>query len=141
MKHEFSAGVIVYYPGSHGPEFLLIYANATNYWGFPKGKLEKGETKQQAAIRETQEETGLDVKLIAPYEHTISYFFRQKGTLIKKMVYFYIGRADSKQVTLSREHNDFIWLPYAEARAKITFDNDSEAFERAVAFLKSEHLA
>ncbi len=141
MKHEFSAGVIVYYPGQHGTEFLLIYAKATNYWGFPKGKLENNETKQQAAIRETKEETGLDVKLVAPFEHTISYFFRdKKATLIKKTVYFYVGRAPNKQIVLSREHDEFVWLPYAEARSKITYDNDSEAFERAVAFLKSEQL-
>ncbi len=137
MKHEFSAGVIVFYQGKNGLEFLLIYAKMTNYWGFPKGKIEKGESKYDAAIRETKEETGLDVKLIPPFEHTISYFFRdKKAMLIKKMVYFFIGQATSKQITLSREHDEFVWLPYAEARAKITYDNDSEAFERAVAFLK-----
>lgn len=155
MKHEFSAGVIVFYPGTHGPLFLLIYSKTTNYWGFPKGKLEKGETKQQAALRETLEETGLEVKLILPFEHIISYFFREnwrphrrldddgnqkKAMLIKKTVYFFVGQAHSEQVTLSREHDDFVWLSYADARSKITYDNDSEAFERAVAFLKTEKL-
>ncbi len=54
--------------GSHGPET----------WGFPGGRLEFGETIEETAIREVQEETGLSVKNIqvAP---TTNDFFKEEG--------------------------------------------------------------
>lgn len=51
-------------------EVLLQRRGDTNKWGFPGGAIELGETPEMAAIRETKEETGLDVevgKLIGIY--------------------------------------------------------------------------
>ena len=42
--------------------WLLAHATRTSRWDLPKGKLEAGETPLEAALRETQEETGLDLR-------------------------------------------------------------------------------
>lgn len=45
-------------------EVLLVQPRAKiNAWGFPKGHVDEGETHEDAAIRETLEETGLEVRL------------------------------------------------------------------------------
>lgn len=137
MKQEYSAGVVVYYPGTKGREYILIYSNVTRYWGFAKGGIEQGETKQKAAQREVKEETGLDITIDDGFQHTSSYSFRDKQrNLIRKTVYFFVGRAHAKHVQLSHEHTDFIWLSYHDALAQITYDNDRTVFEEAEAFLK-----
>lgn len=45
-------------------EVLLQKRGDSNKWGFPGGAIELGETPQMAAIRETKEETGLDVEVV-----------------------------------------------------------------------------
>jgi len=140
MKHEFSAGIILFYKGRRGLEYLLIYSKVTKYWGFPKGKIERNESKIEAALREIKEETGLDASLVDGFEFPVNYFFRDKEKqMIKKTVYFFVGRAPVKQVQLSREHDDFVWLPYEEAVAQISYSNDRHALEEGHEFLK-KHL-
>ena len=54
------AGGIVCRGGSHGPpEVLLVHHARRRSWGFPKGRLVRGETGREAALREVHEETGL----------------------------------------------------------------------------------
>jgi 8-oxo-dGTP pyrophosphatase MutT (NUDIX family) len=61
------AGSIVVRTDGKEPQVLLVTAkrNPKN-WIFPKGHIEKGETPEQAALRETKEEAGVIGKLIAP---------------------------------------------------------------------------
>jgi 8-oxo-dGTP pyrophosphatase MutT (NUDIX family) len=61
------AGSIVVRTNGKEPEVLLVTArrNPRN-WIFPKGHIEKGETPEEAALRETREEAGVVGKLIGP---------------------------------------------------------------------------
>ena len=43
---------------------LLVYEKNRNFWGFPKGHMEKGENEIETALREVKEEVGLDVEII-----------------------------------------------------------------------------
>ena len=65
MKTEKSCGCIIV----KDDKVLLIGAKDDKgklFWSFPKGHQEKGETDIETAIRETKEETGLDVRIIDP---------------------------------------------------------------------------
>lgn len=136
MKTVHSAGIIVYYSNQDNKEYLLLHY-PSGHWEFPKGKLEEGETQEQAAIRELKEETGLEVSLKPDFHETITYFFKGfDGQPIAKTVYFFIGEVMSKQITLSHEHQGYAWLLYDDALKRLTYDNAKKAFVKAHAVIE-----
>lgn len=59
-----AAGGVVFRRGDDGAtQVLIIHRPAYDDWTFPKGKCENGETEEDAAIREVEEETGLRCRL------------------------------------------------------------------------------
>lgn len=131
VKQEKSAGAVVYYEKDEKKEFLLLHYSL-GHWGFPKGHVEKGETDEQALLREIKEETGLSkVKIIPGFKEKTGYFFTQNRDLIHKQVIFFLVKSDSKKVVLSDEHEDFLWLEYKDALNKLTFDNTKEILNKA----------
>ena len=123
-RQERSAGFVIFYrdpePGG-APEFLLL--DYGRHWDFPKGHVEKGEDDLTAARRELAEETGItDAELVPPFHHEITYFFRHsRRGLVRKTVIFFLGRTSTRQVTLSREHTGYAFLPYSQALERTTF--------------------
>lgn len=144
MKQEISAGVVVYRRETAGSEPLyLVLHYISGHWDFAKGKLEGNETKKEAAIRELQEETGLEAELHPDFEKSLSYYFKnRKGELVDKEVTFFLGKANKEYVALSREHVYYKWLPYHEAIRQLTYDNARQvlvqANEALLALEKSE---
>lgn len=134
MQYIFSAGFILYCVKDGVRKFLLLQYIG-KYWDLPKGKIEKGETKEEAALRELKEETGLTAKIIPGFQTDLEYFFKQKGVLHRKTVYFFIGETDSEDVTLSDEHIGYTWLPYEEAVEKLTYANAKKVMQQAQNFL------
>ncbi len=135
MKTIESAGIITFYIKNNVLHFLLLHY-PHGHWDLPKGKIEKGETKKDAALRELKEETGLSAQLIDGFEECLEYFFKQDGSLIKKTVCFFVGVASSDGITLSHEHIGFEWLPYDQAIERLTFDSAQKVLEQANAFLR-----
>ena len=59
LKKEKSCGCIII----KDKKVLLVYEKNRNFWGFPKGHMEDGETEIETALREVKEEVGLDVEI------------------------------------------------------------------------------
>jgi len=133
-----SAGIIVYRKNQDTVEFLLLLYPG-GYWEFPKGKLELGETKEQAAHRELKEETNLTARIDEGFEATIAYTFKDRnGNTVLKEVYFFVGQAQQGQVILSPEHRDYLWLPYQAAMEKIEHQNARDLLKGVHEFLESK---
>lgn len=131
---EHSAGVVIYVEPPR--EYLLLHY-PSGHWDFPKGHVEAGETDEEAALREVREETGLEGITLAPgFEHTYKYFYRREKMLIQKRVVFMVGRAHSKKVRLSIEHQGYVWLPFEQAVHRITYANAKQLLKDAQAFLE-----
>ena len=75
-------------------EVLFIYRN--DKWDLPKGRIEKGETVETAAIREVEEECGIyNLKIIKPLLTTYHVYF-QNGTKLKETFWFLMNSDYSK---------------------------------------------
>ena len=136
MQRQFSAGLVLFRVDEkvHQREYLLLHY-VSGHWDFPKGKIEPGETKHQAALRELKEETGLTAEILPDFEEQFTYWFRayENGMLTQKTVYFFIGRTEQKDVVLSHEHIGSIWLPYEDALAKLTYENARDMLKKVEA--------
>ena len=137
MGTEKSAGIVLFRNDSSKNEFLLLNY-PQGHWDFVKGKVEKNETPHETAIRETGEETGItNIEFIDGFEESVEYDFRFKKEDIHKKVIFFLAKTDEKNIKLSHEHNDYLWLEYSDALKKTTFENAKNVLTKANEFLSS----
>jgi 8-oxo-dGTP pyrophosphatase MutT (NUDIX family) len=132
VRIETSAGGVVFRRASGDPVFLLIRDPYEN-WGLPKGHVERGETPEQAALREVGEETGIDrLELLAPLG-TIDWFFREGPDLIHKYCHFFLMETDAEATRPQLEEgiSECLWLPLPEALQTLTYDNARSVLETA----------
>ena len=88
MIEETSAGIVLFRKEESKILFLLLHY-PSGHWDFVKGKMEKGESTHETAIRETREETGItDITFTENFEEWIEYNFKYKGELVQKKVVF-----------------------------------------------------
>jgi 8-oxo-dGTP pyrophosphatase MutT (NUDIX family) len=136
-----SAGAIIYYKDKE-IKFLLLKNKLKNtYWGFPKGKIEEGESLKETAKREVKEETNLEnLRFLQEFKHSLTWFFRLKEETIKKEAVYLIGKIpkeDKKKVKLNHENQDFKWLNFENAIKKMNIKNNREMLKKAYEFIKN----
>lgn len=137
MKNIYSAGIITYIKENDTIEYVLLHYLG-GHWDFPKGKLEAGESKRDAAIRELHEETGLTAEIHPDFEVSYSYTFKDRNRQpISKTVYFYVGRTYERKVTISHEHQHYTWLDYEQSLYKLTYENAKGVLAKADMFLRN----
>ena len=138
MRTEISAGIVMFRNISNENEFLLLNY-PQGHWDFIKGKMEKNETPRETALRETKEETGIsDIKFIDGFEESVEYDFRFNNENIHKKVIFFLAKTETLQtVSLSHEHNDYLWLAYNDALKKTTYGNAKNVLSKANELLLS----
>jgi 8-oxo-dGTP pyrophosphatase MutT (NUDIX family) len=73
-------------------EVLFIYR--FNKWDLPKGKLEKGESIKECAVREVEEECGISNLIISEVLPTTYHIFRRKKKTILKITYWFLMKSD-----------------------------------------------
>jgi len=135
MREQKSAGIVLIRNASNKNEFLLLNY-PQGHWDFVKGKVEQGETPHETALRETKEETGIsDIEFIDGFEESVEYDFRFNNEDIHKKVIFFLAKTNEKKISLSHEHNDFVWLKYDDALKKTTFRNAKNVLSKANEFL------
>ena len=131
MIEETSAGIVLFRKEESKNLFLLLHY-PSGHWDFVKGKMEKGESIHETAIRETKEETGItDVTFLDNFEEWIEYNFQYQGELVHKKVVFFLAETNTKDVEISHEHLDYTWVDYNTAMEKTTFDNAKTVLTRA----------
>lgn len=136
METEKSSGAVVFQEAQERKYLLLNYGKG--YWGFAKGIIEEGESEENAAKRELEEETSIsDASFINGFREEIKYSFYRKGELIHKIVVYFLTQVYNSRVILSNEHIGYIWLPYDKAVKNLTFKNTKELLKKAEEFLKN----
>lgn len=92
-------------------EFLFIYRRG--FWDMPKGKLEKGETKKQTAIREVNEETGIkNITIIKKLGVTKHVFKNKVGIRIIKKSYWYLMKSPKQTLKpqATEDIEEAVWM-------------------------------
>jgi len=131
MIEETSAGIVLFRKEGSKKIFLLLHY-PSGHWDFVKGKMEKGESTHETAIREAQEETGItDLTFVENFEEWIEYNFKYQGELVQKKVVFFLAETKTKEVKISHEHSGYTWMDYNSSMDKTTFDNAKTVLTKA----------
>ena len=127
-----SAGGVVHRSTDGDHEIVILHRRVPVLWALPKGTPDSGETLEETALRETREETGLEVEIEAPIG-SIRYFFVRGSTRFHKTVHFFVMRPVGGALDLhDREFDEVRWAPVAEGLALLTHATERSMVERAV---------
>ncbi len=125
MKKEKSCGCIIVEDGK-----VLLIKQTMGHWGFPKGHVEKNETEEQTALRETKEETNLDVYIDKNKRYTMEYE-TDKGIL--KEVVLFIAKKQKGIIKLQeKEVTNVKWCGAEEALKTISYDSSKNLLKKVI---------
>ena len=126
-----SAGGVVHRFTRDRVEVVLVHRRHPRLWALPKGTPDAGETLEETALRETREETGLDVELEAPLR-SISYVFVRGRTRFHKTVHFFLMRPVGGDVSRhDHEFDEVRWFQLEEALEIMTHATERSVMEEA----------
>ncbi len=97
----------------------LIYRNTSKDYSFPKGHLESDESLKECAIRETNEETKREVKLLIDEEIYIEDYLDSKGN--KCRCHYYLGMDAGKSNNDSLDTHDLVWVDFDKVEETLTY--------------------
>jgi len=141
-QNEYSAGGVVFRPNADGTGWDIIAVQRARHgdWSLPKGHIESGETRQQAAIREVKEESGIDARVVHPLGE-VDYFFRKSGGgLIHKTVYHFLLEAANDQLGGPNwEVSEARWVDVNGADDLLTYAKDKEVVAMALTELRRRY--
>jgi len=129
-----AAGGVLWRPGEgDGIEVLVIHRERYGDWTFPKGKLDPGETWEQAAVREVWEETAI-VPVLGAEVATTDY--RDRNGRAKRVRYWAMVVAADEGFVPNDEVSEQRWLSATDAARLLTYAHD-----RAVLASLLQHVA
>lgn len=131
MKLEYSAGGIVLKKDKENTYVLMAQHAQHHGWGFPKGHIgdvHVGESKEETAIREVKEETGIDAEII-DFASEETYHYTWKAEKRKKIVYYYFMRYKSGNFAGKDHEMEAVeWVRIEKVEDKLSYDNAKEMF-------------
>jgi 8-oxo-dGTP diphosphatase len=135
---EYSSGGVVYRRTSAGYDIAAVGRARHTDWSLPKGHIEKGETREEAALREVKEETGLDARIVAALDEVVYFYTSPKKGLIRKTVYHYLMEAAPGDLGGPNwEVSEVRWVPISEAHTLLSYPKDREIVKKAIEELKA----
>jgi 8-oxo-dGTP pyrophosphatase MutT (NUDIX family) len=115
-----AAGGLVVRQSDRCVEVLVVHRPQYDDWTFPKGKAEPGESDEECAVREVEEETGLRCELGVELPST-SY---EDGLGRPKQVRYWRMRSVAGELAFAHEVDDARWVTASEAAALLTYARD-----------------
>jgi 8-oxo-dGTP diphosphatase len=117
-----AAGGLVVRRRSGQLEIALVHRPVHQDWSYPKGKLEEGETFEDAAQREVLEETGLVCRLLRFVGHTD--YTDRKGR--PKVVAYWVMAAEAGTFAANEEVDQLRWVDVPTAAQLLSYERDRE---------------
>ena len=129
-----SMGGLVYRKNNDSIEVVICGRITPRLWGLPKGTPDPGETREQTALREVQEETGLEVE-IKGFIDSIEYWFNRsrEGVRCHKTVHFYLMTSTGGDLSLHDHEFDVArWFSVEEALDSLTYENEVRIVQKGL---------
>jgi 8-oxo-dGTP pyrophosphatase MutT (NUDIX family) len=121
-----AAGGVVWRRDKDGNvEVLLVHRPKYDDWTLPKGKLDDGESAEEAALREVEEETGLQVELGDELPAT-DYHDRYGRP---KNVRYWVMDVTEGEFHPNKEVDEVKWLPVDAAKEALTYPRDRQVLD------------
>jgi 8-oxo-dGTP diphosphatase len=120
---EAAGGVVV-----RNGRVLLVHRPRYDDWSLPKGKLDAGESFEEAALREVEEETGLRARLVRELP-SVEYEAKGRPKIVR---YWLMEVEDDPGFVPNDEVDEVRWLPLDEALALLSYDRDHDLVRAAV---------
>lgn len=131
---EFSAGGLVVDLSGEVPQGALIGRTDRRgrlLWSLPKGHIEAGETAEQAAVREVEEETGISGVILGELG-VIDFWFVADGRRIHKTVRHYLMRAIGGELSdADVEVTEVAWVPLPQIRTQLAYPDERGLIDTA----------
>ena len=113
-------------------------------WALPKGIIDAGERPEETALREVEEETGVEGRLVTKLGD-VRYVYTWAGERVFKVVSFYLvrystGRLGDIAPEMRLEVDEARWLPLDEAPKLLAYTGEREMAEKALAFIREHGL-
>ena len=117
-------------PGrSERAEILVVHRPRYDDWTLPKGKCHPGESDEACAVREVEEETGLDCDL---GEEVAVVGYEDASGRPKRVRYYAMTPRPGAEATAQNEVDAVRWLHRDEALRTLTYRRDVEIAKRAL---------
>ena len=141
MKREFSAGGVLVRRrnGQWMIGAIRPGGKPPGTWALPKGRIGPGESAEETALREVEEETGARGRTLGKLGDT-QYWFNWDGERVFKVVSFFLvqyegGTLGDLAESFRHEVDEVRWLPLADAPALMTYKGEREVVEKAAVAL------
>ena len=137
VENPVSAGGVVYRLVDGQTEIVICNIKASSTWGLPKGTPDSDETREQTALREVREETGLEVD-IEGYIDSVDYWFVRTAERVRyhKTVIFYLMSPTGGDMSLHDHEFDVVqWLPAEEALKTLTYKNEVRVVQKGLSMV------
>ena len=125
-----AAGGVVVRQGSEGPEIAVVHRPKWDDWSLPKGKLEEGESWEDAALREVAEETGLDCELGEELEPKHYHDAKGRPKTVRWWLMTELGSGSDP--VPNDEVDEMRWVPAGEADRLLDHAGDRKLVREAV---------
>jgi 8-oxo-dGTP pyrophosphatase MutT (NUDIX family) len=122
-----AAGGVVLRGGGDGADVLLVHRPRYDDWSFPKGKAEPGESDEECALREVEEETGLRCALGRELPSTT--YTDPKGR--PKVVRYWEMKVVDGELAFEHEVDAAQWVSVDEAADVLSYPRDVEVLQSA----------
>ena len=135
-----SAGGVVCRNGNGRMEVVLCGRKDPLVWALPKGTPDTGETREQTALREVSEETGLEVATAGVIDAITYWFVRSAdGARCQKTVFYYLMEATGGDTSRhDHEFDEVEWFPADEALRTLTYANEVKIVKKGLSLASGQ---